>query len=226
MTKIAALIAWFLALGIHTAQRNPETGEAQRTTGRFPEGIAFYATSPRPAGKNTWQSKDGQRGGTKALAVINTPQAIDPETGEVTREASMEYVDVCFPQLISYEKGDHILARGNWVAGKPFVRGDGTASKWNDTLFVSDFCVIPASVRESAKLTAITVSETTPVETVQSQQTALFVAEVESGLAAAKGSSDQTGFPFGQAVSDKLADALATDMPVQEAVRSARRSRK
>lgn len=184
VTKIAALIAWFLALGIHTAQRNPETGEAQRTTGRFPEGIAFYATSPRPAGKNTWQSKDGAKGGTKALAVVNTPRLVNAETGEVVREESTEYIDVLFPQIVAYGKGDHILAKGQWVAGKPFVRQDGSPSKWNDTLFVSDFCVIPASVREAAKVTTITVSEPVPVETaqaeqaVQSEQAALFVAEV------------------------------------------------
>lgn len=192
-TIVNSVIAFFLSMGIFTAQHDTE-GKPQRTTGRLPSGLAWYATAPRPSGKDSWTSKDGSRGGTKALAVLNTPAqyVIDPDTGEkvITQEASVEYIDVCFPKLVNIAKGDQVLARGNWVAGKPFVGRDGSPSKWNDTLFVTEHVVIPASVREAAKLTAITVSEPVPVETAQaetaplSEAAASFIADMEAAAPA------------------------------------------
>lgn len=188
-TTIAMLvIAFFESLGIFTSQHDVE-GKAQRTTGRVPGGLAFYATSPRPEGRNRWSSKDKSRGGTKALAVINHPAVsqLNEETGELeqVRPAAVEYVDVLFPQVVSYAKGDHILCQGQWVAGASYMGTNGP-SKYNDSLFVNRFAIIPAAVRESAKLATITVSEPTPVETApsieQSAEAAAFVTDVQDAV--------------------------------------------
>lgn len=148
----------FASVGIFTSTKGAD-GTAQRTTGRGPTSLAFYATSPRPTGKDVWMSKDQSRGGEKMLAIINRQlSSTDPETGEVTVEQVREYVDVLMPKRVKYGTGDHFLCIGTWTPGAQYQRADGTFGTFNDSFFVAEYHQTPKGIA----VTALTVSE--PVE--------------------------------------------------------------
>jgi hypothetical protein len=157
---VTNLIQKFADAGIFTSTKNA-AGEGQRTTGRGPTSLAFYATSKI----GSWKSKDGLRGGSKVLAILNRQTTTtDPETGEIVVEQTREFIDVLFDREIALSTGDQVLAIGRWQPGQPFVNREGVPSKWNDSFFATEFVVVPknrpvVTVSESVTIQAETTED-------------------------------------------------------------------
>lgn len=186
---MATIVEQFAAVGIFNRSKS-EAGESQRTTGRGQTSLAAYFTGRfrvLPSGAVSY-----------SIPLNSFTQVVDEETGEViSRTEHVEWVQVVFPHPITAAPGDHLLAIGQWQAGKQRgIAEDGTAVFWNDTLYVKEWAITPKPAKPAVEPT-VTVTSVTEVPKLE-------------------------GFPFGQHVSDELAEELAAGTPAKEAVRKAR----